>query len=494
MPVSRNQSVALLAILLVSMPSLASGQGFGIPNPFQSPAPGQVFQRDEGGMADVPLVFPENLKDAKIISISDRSNVNLPVRLVDGKLMRVPAGGPYLASIVIESGGQLYAGPFYVGDLWVLAGQSNMQGVGDLQDVTTPHLKVSALGMNGKWTQATEPLHWLEDSPDPVHSGDPATRAERSKKEHATRTKGAGLGLPFGSAMADQTQVPVGLVLCAHGGTNMDQWSPSKKGEGGGSLYGSMLRQVKLAGGKVKGVLWYQGESDGMVGQAVADAYSKKFAAFIAAVRDDFGQADLPFYYVQIGRFVNNGDPKPWNTVQEAQRKLAETVPHTALVSVIDLPLDDGIHVGTAGLKRVGERLAKVAIREHFGLLGGTTPTLDRVVKGHGGTLVVKFKGVNRTAYSTVNGSYVPNALGGLQPERHVAGFSLRKADGKEVPLIYEAMVNASRDAVILKLNGALPEGTFLWYGWGLDPYCNLTDTLDMAVTTFGPVVLDSIK
>ena len=194
--------------------------------------------------------------------------------------------------------------------------------------------------MDGKWAQAEEPLHWLVDSPDPVHSGDPKTRAERSAEEHKTRTKGAGLGLPFAVAMVEQTGVPIGLVACAHGGTSMEQWNPAKKGEGGNSLYGSMLRQVQLAGGKVKGVLWYQGESDAIGGEAWK-VYPKVFADFIAAVRSDFGQPELPFYYVQIGRFVTGGDPKGWNAVQDAQRRLPERVPNTAVVSVIDLELDD---------------------------------------------------------------------------------------------------------------------------------------------------------
>ena len=32
--------------------------------------------------------------------------------------------------------------------------------------------------------------------------------------------------------------------------------------------------------------------------------------------------------------------------------------------------------------------------------------------------------------------------------------------------------------------------GTVLWYGWGMDPYCNITDAEDMAVPAFGPVAL----
>ena len=86
------------------------------------------------------------------------------------------------------------AGPVFVGDLWVLAGQSNMEGVGDLVDVTPPHPQIMLLGMDGKWGQAEEPLHWLVDSPDPVHSGDTETRAERSALTHKNRNKGDGLG------------------------------------------------------------------------------------------------------------------------------------------------------------------------------------------------------------------------------------------------------------------------------------------------------------
>ena len=366
-----------------------------------------------------------------------------------------------------------------MGDLWVLAGQSNMQGVGDLLDVTPPNNQVMALGMDGKWNQAEEPLHWLVDSPDPVHSGDPKTRAERSAKEHKTRTKGAGLGLPFAAAMVEQTHVPIGLVICAHGGTSMEQWNPSKKGEGGNSLYGSMLRQVQLAGGKVKGVLWYQGESDAF-GDEAWKVYPRVFADFIAAVRSDFNQPDLPFYYVQIGRFVTGNDPKGWNAVQDAQRRLPERVPNTAVVSVIDLELDDAIHVGTQGLKRTGQRLARIAQRELFGQLGATTPTLDRVSRGPNNTLIVKFKGVNvqpgmggmarggmgmggmgqamgmgmgaagRMGGTMAAASGIVSSPGesgglGLRPARHIAGFSIRKEDGSPIPLIFEAAVGKRR-------------------------------------------------
>ena len=222
-----------------------------------------------------------------------------------------------------------------------------------------------------------------------------------------------------------------------------------------------------------------------------------------------FGQPELPFYFVQIGRFVVGANPKGWNAIQDAQRTLPERVPNTGVISVIDLELDDLIHVGTQGLKRAGARLAKLALREQFGQIGATTPTLDRVTRGPHNTLVLKFKGVNMSAAApsrmgqtmgqgmgmSFGGTHSPGeaSSAGLKPERHIGGFSIRSADGTDIPLIFEAAVGKARDTVILKLTGPVPAGASLWYGYGLDPQCNLTDGLDMAVPVFGPIDLAEI-
>jgi len=490
---------------------------------FKEPTVSRVYQRDASGHAAIPLVLDDSYKDATVVDASINAAGSLGTqspKLVDGKLTGVPVGGPYVINCRVKlekSTVTTSIGPVFVGDLWVLAGQSNMEGVGDLIDVAPPHPRVMLLGMDGKWARAEEPLHWLIDSPDPVHSGDPKTRPERSAQTHKTRTKGSGLGLPFAVAMAEATGIPVGLVACAHGGTSMAQWNPALKEQGGGSLYGSMLRQVKLAGGKVKGVLWYQGESDALSGPETSKSYQRVFTDFIASVRSDLSQPELPFYYIQIGRFVTGADPKGWNTVQEAQRLIPERVPNTAVVSVIDLELDDPIHVGTHGLIQAGRRLARIAQRELFGRIGATTPTLERVTKGPNNTLVVKFKGVNMGSPGSMAMRGMGGGMGGgmgmggmgtggagtislsdgsaigLKPDRHIAGFSIRKEDGTKLPLIYEACIGKARDTVILKLAGAIPAQASLWFGHGLDPYCNLTDGLDMAVPVFGPIALDEI-
>jgi type 1 glutamine amidotransferase len=524
--------VAAFGMASIDFPLLAQlggsgGPGTGIQAPpsavkLNEPLASRVYQRDVNGRAEIPIVLDEFWAGATLLdaSLNGPNMAMMGIKFVDGKLVGVPTGGPYTINVRVGKEGTIWngrVGPIFVGDLWVLAGQSNMEGVGDLIDVTPPHQQVMMLGMDGKWSQAEEPLHWLVDSPDPVHSGDAKTRAERSAQTHKGRRRGAGLGLPFAAAMVDATGVPIGLVACAHGGTSMEQWNPAKKGEGGNSLYGSMLRQFQLAGGKVKGVLWYQGESD--AGGDAWKSYSQVFSHFITAVRGDFGQPELPFYFVQIGRFVRAGDPKPWNAVQEAQRLIPERVPNTAVISVIDLELDDAIHVGTQGLKRAGQRLARIAERELFGQVGATTPTFERVTKGSPNTLVVKIKGVNMATPGPYRGRPMTGTMGGmpgagglattmnpvspfslgesagigLKPDRHIAGFSIRKDDGAEIPMIFEACVGKARDTVVLKLVGPPPPNSALWYGYGLDPYCNLIDGMDMAVPVFGPIPLDDI-
>jgi sialate O-acetylesterase len=517
----------------------------------KEPTASRVYQRGRDGRAEIPIAIEETkgIEDATVVEATmsyPHANAGGGARFEDGKLVGVPAGGPYQVAVTVRvrlGDGQvlqpLVVDNVFVGDVWVLAGQSNMEGYGDLIDVAPPDERVMVLGMNGKWSRAEEPLHWLVDSPDEVHSGNPADRAARSTKHHKERKKGTGLGLPFATELTRATGLPIGLIAAAHGGTSMEQWSPAKKSEGGKSLYGSMIRQVGLAGGKVKGVLWYQGESDAMNPDA-AKVYAKTFAEFIKSVRADLDDPELPFYFVQIGRYVRGGDPKDWNAVQDAERHLAERLPNTAIVASIDLELDDGIHIGTSGQKRLGRRFAQVALRELYGRPGATTPTFDRVNKGSGNTLVVKFKGVNIAPEMTSpmggrgfggmggaggqgmmsvpvqSGSVVPQAPGrgmmgpgmapsvgqgqgqgrvvGLQPDRHIAGFSIRKEDGTELPLIFDAAVGPARDTVILKLNGTVPEKSFLWYGHGFDPFCNLVDALDMAVPVFGPIPLDDAR
>ncbi len=459
--------------------------------------PYRVYQRDVNGVATLKF-GGVSLDDGRIearLRAGRRTAVGFDWREVgraeggtwEAEIDGVPAGGEYTVEVrrrdaLGNIASHTEVANILVGDIWILAGQSNMEGVGDLIDVEEPHPLVHVYTMAHRWELAKDPLHWLIDSPDVVHSGhwlknlDEAGRRKKRSGHRANRKKGAGLGLPFAKELVRRTSVPVGLVAAAHGGTSMQQWDPAGRDQGGKMLYGSMLKQVKNAGGAVKGVLWYQGESDANPG--AVPHFAARFKNLIAAFRSDLGNQKLPFYYVQIGRFVIDRPADDWNKIQELQRQAELEIPGARMISVIDLPLDDLIHVGTPGLKRAGVRLAKLALRELFGaetLEVGPRPCCAKAADG-GRTIKVTFTGVN----------------GRLLPATNIKGFSLRTADGKPFSVIYNAKVcPCTGKTVVLKLQRPIPDGATLWYGKGLDPVCNLVDGEDMAAPVFGPMKVE---
>ncbi|MGI9456520.1 MAG: sialate O-acetylesterase, partial [Aeoliella sp.] len=399
-----------------------------------------------------------------------------------------------------------------VGDLWILSGQSNMVGNGRLVDLETPHELVHQLNPRYEWQVAEEPLDSLAESLDEAHWGNAGHLAPLWAKpgQRATgplegvdrarfrknRQHGAGLALTFAKQLVEQTGIPIGLIPCAHGGTSVGQWDPALKHEKQKSLYGAMLARFEAVGGKVKGVLWYQGEAD--MGEGAAAQYEQKFSDFITSLRTDMVQPDLPFYYVQIGRYVTE-NPMGWNKIQEVQRQVEQTLPNVGMVVSVDQPIDDIIHVSTTGLKAIGRRLAKRVCHDVYPeaspyrkLNSGPRPN-RAYVKVHHGKLD-PWSGDRRTLYvefSGVNGS--------LQALGRPAGFSVRQPDGAEVVAIFRTEFDPEMPSrVMLELgrgipNKALPPGTQLWYGWGANPYCNLTDDANLAVPVFGPMEIEGV-
>jgi len=333
-----------------------------------------------------------------------------------------------------------------------------------------------------QWRLAQEPLHRLVDAADRVHWRRNSNKQPEKLSGEVlanwinARRKGAGLGLPFAVSLSQATAVPIGLIPCAHGGTSMDEWSPALRDKGGDSLYGAMYRRFKAAGGKVTGILWYQGESD--ANPKDAPQFRKKFEDFIAAVRRDFNDPDLPFSYVQIGRHVSKSPPEPWNLVQEEQRLVALRISNVQMVASITSALDDGIHVSTADLKRLGHELALLALSRPIYTLSRekeSAPPEPAFIRRDGNLVRIGFSG----------------GKGGLHAPGRISGFTIHDATGTPVPMIYRADIDPSEPTVIrLYLDNNPPAGATVRYGYGRDPYCNLTDERGFAVPVFGPIVL----
>lgn len=107
----------------------------------------------------------------------------------------------------------------------------------------------------------------------------------------------------------------------------------------------------------IKGVIWYQGESN--VGREVQ--YQQQFRALIRDWRAKWQQPQLPFLYVQLANYLQKS-PEPtesgWAALREAQRQVQDE-PNTAMVVAIDVGEWNDIH--PVDKKTLGQRLALTA-------------------------------------------------------------------------------------------------------------------------------------
>jgi len=496
----------MLPILSGARPSAAAAR--------KDPPPPALMQAT-GGVADYQLL-PRDEKDkaaAHVTGLCSPAAGTIEARVCDrgapvagldwakagqaigGKwtadLANLPVGGPYDLEVrLLDAKGaplaQTAVREILVGDLWILAGQSNMQGVGKVSELPPPIPTVHMFTVDDRWELGREPLHPLLESLDEAQWG-PMVPKDKTREEllpswrlawRDTKSQTVGPGLPFAWELYRLTHVPVGLIPCAHGGTSLEQWNPAKKSEGGKSLYGAMIRRAAAAGGRIRGVLWYQGESDAGGGE-VSATYQKRFTDFVAAVRSDLGDPNLCFLYVQIGRFIIAADGAGWDTVREGQRLAEGQLGHAAVVPAIDCTMIDLIHLNTAGQMKVGRRLALQAARELFGQ------------EVHRGPRFAEAKAVQLDTWHNGLSLRFTDVNGRLRAEGRPMGFSFdtAKEPGKPLPMVVRVDLPKDKpDTVEIALAGKLPEGARLWYGRGLDPCANLTDDEDMGMLAFGPV------
>ena len=110
---------------------------------------------------------------------------------------------------------------------------------------------------------------------------------------------------------------------------------------------------------KVKGFLWYQGESN----EDRAVEYNKSFPLLINSWREKFGK-DLPFYFVQLATFEtpgkNSNEGSSWAELREAQTNTLK-LKNTGMVVTTDIGNPNDIH--PSNKKSVGERLADLALK-----------------------------------------------------------------------------------------------------------------------------------
>ena len=231
-------------------------------------------------------------------------------------------------------------------DIFLLAGQSNMSGRGSLAELAEAERRVDPqirlYGNDGRFRPALDPLDDAGGQKDPVSADAQAA---------------VGPGLFFARALKRLNGRPILLVPCAKGGSSIRRW---EAGGGRDTLYGSCLARARSAGGRIKGILWYQGESDSESVES-ASRWSEAFAALVAAFRRDLVAKRLPVVFVQLADPPARADRAPrypgWRVVQDRQAALR--LPCSAMVRTAGLPrLDDELHLTSAAQRVLGARLA----------------------------------------------------------------------------------------------------------------------------------------
>lgn len=182
-------------------------------------------------------------------------------------------------------------------DIYLLIGQSNMAGrgeVGDYADSVLPNVYL----FNGKdWQPASNPLN----------------RFSTVKKDIK---QGLGPGYSFAQKLSEKSRKTIGLIVNARGGTSLEQWQKGFDGKEDFDLYEEAVVQVRKINnsGKLQGIIWHQGESN----QSNYSNYLELLKKLVSDLRADLEDGELLFVAGELGN---------WRASSEAINKIIRSIP-----------------------------------------------------------------------------------------------------------------------------------------------------------------------
>lgn len=267
-----------------------------------------------------------------------------------------------------------------IGEVWLCSGQSNME---------FQMRKIEKLPTEGQ--RANFPKDAVKNADNPsirlflvrrkfLAKPDSSYSGWSLAKDSALRQFSAP-GYFFAKALQEKLGVPVGIISSAVSGSRIEPWISEKaltdesyfrgKKIAGdpGKFYESMI--LPLAPYTLKGVLWYQGETNVFLKESID--YTYKFKTLIQNWRGLWDNKKLAFYFTQIAPFQYSVDEKGKERMartvlpefREAQDLLLK-LPNTGRIVTTDL-VDDVKDLHPTDKWDVGQRLALQALKKTYG-------------------------------------------------------------------------------------------------------------------------------
>lgn len=273
--------VRIMVLMIVSMfgfttPATAQQPALSI----TSPVPYLVYQQ-HGGVSNIPVrgtVSAEGTIEARFNGGAWQPIGQATNGTFSGMLENQQQGQGALEVRLAESPDVIAAVPYVgIGDVFVIAGQSNASGRGDHPQIASHDwLKAALFGNDYQWHELTDP----SDS-----------NAGQVDLVSIDLEAGGSVWTPVAGHYMNATNIPVAFVPAAKGGSSITAWLPARDPFNPATLYGSMASRARLT--EARAVLWWQGETDALDGMAQAD-YQRQFEQLANAIQRDLGIPIIP--------------------------------------------------------------------------------------------------------------------------------------------------------------------------------------------------------
>ncbi|ATA84882.1 GDSL-type esterase/lipase family protein [Capnocytophaga sputigena] len=286
------------------------------------------------------------------------------------------------------------------GEVWLCSGQSNMEfemfqastGERDIPQAENPNIRL--FDMEARW-RTDNANAWELSALDSINVLQYYKPAQWEVCTPKTVRAFSAVAYYFGRTLQKDLDMPIGLICNAVGGSPTESWIDrrtleydfprilnnwrendfimdwvrQRAGENIAKATDKLQRHpyepaylfeagiLPLAKYPIKGVIWYQGESNAHN----KDAHSKLFPLLVKSWRTEFNNPQLPFYYVQLSS-INRPS---WGWFRESQRRLMKVVPHSGMAVSYDYGHPTDVH--PKNKQPIGERLAQWALADTYG-------------------------------------------------------------------------------------------------------------------------------